>query len=62
MPTNSLCDTDMIARQIEEMLSTGIPRLPITLSLDGFRELHDKIRGVPGNFDKVMAIAKRLRS
>ena len=60
MPTNSLCNPDLVTRKIEEMLNLGIPRLSITLSLDGYRELHDKIRGVKGNFDRVMEMGKRL--
>ena len=61
MPTNSLSDEVMVARKIGQMLELGIPRVIITLSLDGYRELHDTIRGVRGNFDKVMAMAKRLK-
>ncbi|MDE1860124.1 MAG: radical SAM protein [Candidatus Micrarchaeota archaeon] len=61
MPTNSLCNQDMVVSKIEQMLDLGIPKLSITLSLDGYRELHDKIRGVPGNFDRVMSMARRLQ-
>ena len=61
MPTNSLSDESMVAKRIEGILRLGIPRVIITLSLDGYRELHDTIRGIPGNFDKVMAMARRLR-
>lgn len=61
MPTNSLCNPEMELRKMEEILKLGIPKVSITLSLDGYRELHDKIRGIPGNFDKVMNMAKRLK-
>jgi MoaA/NifB/PqqE/SkfB family radical SAM enzyme len=61
MPTNSLSDAEMIAGKIIKILESGVPRVVITLSLDGYRELHDKLRGVPGNFDKVMNLAKRLK-
>ena len=61
MPTNSLCNPDMVAGRIESILQLGIPKVSITLSLDGYRELHDKIRGIPGNFDRVMGMAKRLK-
>ncbi|MGC8479319.1 MAG: radical SAM/SPASM domain-containing protein [Candidatus Micrarchaeia archaeon] len=60
MPTNSLCNHDMLENKLKEILELGIPKISITLSLDGHRELHDKIRGVNGNFDKVMDMAKRL--
>ena len=61
MPTNSLSDGEMIARKVEQMLESGVPRVIMTLSLDGHRELHDKLRGVSGNFDKVMSLARQLR-
>lgn len=61
MPTNSLCNTETVLKRIEEMLSLGIPKISITVSLDGYRELHDKIRGIPGNFDKAMNMFKGLR-
>lgn len=61
MPTNSLCDHNMVERKLREILALNIPRVAITISLDGYRELHDKIRGIPGNFDKAMDMFKRLR-
>ena len=61
MPTNSLCNQDMVIGRIESILQLGIPKISITLSLDGYRELHDKIRGIPGNFDRVMGMARRLK-
>lgn len=60
MPTNSLCNHDMLIEKLRQILELGIPKVSITLSLDGYRELHDKIRGVQGNFDKVIDMAKRL--
>ncbi len=60
MPTNSLTNGTTLLKRIEEILDTGIPKLSITVSLDGYRELHDKIRGIPGNFDKAMHIFKGL--
>ncbi|HUC38817.1 MAG TPA: radical SAM protein [Candidatus Acidoferrum sp.] len=60
MPTNSLCNTDLVEKRLRGILSLGIPRLVITVSLDGYRELHDKIRGIPGNFDKAMATYRMI--
>ncbi|MEM3791579.1 MAG: radical SAM protein [Candidatus Micrarchaeaceae archaeon] len=60
MPTNSLCSKEMVLNKIRGMLELGIPRVVITLSLDGYGELHDQIRGVKGNFSKVMEMAKAL--
>ncbi|MDE1834534.1 MAG: radical SAM protein, partial [Candidatus Micrarchaeota archaeon] len=61
MPTNSLCNSDTVATKIEEILKSGIPKVSITISLDGYRELHDKIRGIPGNFDRAMNMARKLK-
>lgn len=61
MPTNSLCNQDMVERKLREVLALNIPRVAITVSLDGYRELHDKIRGVPGNFDRAISMFKRLQ-
>lgn len=61
MPTNSLCNHDMVIKKITEMLQLKIPRVAITVSLDGYRELHDEIRGVQGNFDRAIEMFKRLR-
>ncbi len=60
MPTNSLCSADVITKNVEEILKLGIPKVEVTVSLDGYRELHDKIRGIPGNYDRAIAIFKRL--
>ncbi|MEM3212031.1 MAG: radical SAM/SPASM domain-containing protein [Candidatus Micrarchaeaceae archaeon] len=59
-PTNSLVNKDTVLNKVEAILNTGIPRFVITLSLDGYRELHDKIRGVPGNYSRVIELAKSL--
>ncbi|MEM3839328.1 MAG: radical SAM/SPASM domain-containing protein [Candidatus Micrarchaeaceae archaeon] len=62
MPTNSLCNTESVISKVEEILRLGLPKLSITVSLDGYRELHDKIRGISGNFDRAMAVFKGLRT
>ena len=54
MPTNSLCNQSSMEMRLDEILSLGIPRVVMTISLDGYGELHDRIRGVKGNFDKAM--------
>ncbi len=60
IPTNSLTDHNTVIKRIEGILELGIPKLAITVSLDGYRDLHDKIRGVPGNYDKAIDMYKRL--
>lgn len=32
----------------------------LNIALDGFRETHDRIRGVPGNFDKAISALESL--
>ena len=61
IPTNSLTNKELIIRNLEKILNLGIPRVVITLSLDGYKELHDQIRGIKGNFDRVMDLAKALQ-
>ena len=61
MPTNSLCSLDRIERMVTGMLELEIPRLVITISLDGYKELHDRLRGIPNNFEKAMAVFKLLK-
>jgi Fe-coproporphyrin III synthase len=60
-PTNSLCDPNMVQRKIVDILSLGVPRVAVTISLDGNKELHDKIRGIPGNYEKAVANYKMLK-
>ena len=45
---------------LREILSMGIPKVAVTVSLDGYRKLHDRLRGVPGNYDKAISMYKRL--
>lgn len=53
-PTNGLMP-DRIASQVEEIITTTKnPYLKLCISLDGLGHDHDTIRGVPGNFDKVV--------
>src|SRR5271157_4975041 len=60
MPTNSLCNPDKEVAEITEMIKLGIPKIAITVSLDGNKEMHDSIRGIPGNYDRALALFKRL--
>ena len=61
IPTNAI-QTDVIARIVSEILAPGRDfRLNIAVSLDGIGENHDRIRGVPGNYDKALRTLERLR-
>lgn len=61
IPTNSLCAYDMEIKKLEQIAQLGIPNIVITVSLDGYRELEDKIRGVPGNYDKAIRMFKGIK-
>lgn len=58
-PTNSI-KPDEIYAKIAEVLGFFKRRYVITVSMDGDREMHDKVRGVPGNFDKAIYLYKKL--
>lgn len=61
MPTNSLCNPNMVRQRLEGILALGIPKVVITVSLDGYRELHDRLRGIPGNYDKAIQMFRMLQ-
>jgi MoaA/NifB/PqqE/SkfB family radical SAM enzyme len=60
IPTNSLCDHDKVIAQLREMAGMRIPKIAVTVSLDGRRELHDTVRGIPGNYEKAIAMFRRI--
>ena len=65
IPTNALAP-DLVERGVRRTLETMASkswRVPLSVkpSLDGTGEMHDKIRGVPGNFEKVMDTVERLK-
>ena len=61
IPTNGLM-VDRIVSMVDE-IAARCPRaeIIINLSMDGVGSEHDRIRGVPGNFDKVVATYQGLR-
>jgi MoaA/NifB/PqqE/SkfB family radical SAM enzyme len=61
LPTNGL--KPHRAYEIAEHALTGNPGLEmhINIALDGLRESHDFMRGVPGNFEKALETARLLR-
>ena len=61
LPTNGLKPSRIY--EIAERALTGNPALElhITIPLDGLRESHDLMRGVPGNFEKAFESARLLR-
>ncbi|MGC9129438.1 MAG: radical SAM/SPASM domain-containing protein [Candidatus Micrarchaeia archaeon] len=59
MPTNSLVNSEVITGAVRKMLALK-KKIVVTLSLDGYRELEDEIRGVKGNYDKVISLYKKF--
>lgn len=65
IPTNAIAKNRIEAktREILEGLKSNYPHTQLTIkpSLDHIEEKHDEIRGVPGNFNKVMDVYHRLK-
>jgi len=61
IPTNAI-QTNVISRSVEAILANpGDFRLNIAISLDGIGENHDRIRGVPGNYDRALKTMEAMR-
>jgi MoaA/NifB/PqqE/SkfB family radical SAM enzyme len=61
IPTNSLCEPNYVEETVKQILELNIARFVLTLSLDGYGPMHDTIRGIPGNYDKVVELYDKLR-
>jgi MoaA/NifB/PqqE/SkfB family radical SAM enzyme len=59
-PTNGLAPA-LIERKMRQVMELKPNKFLVTVSLDGPRELNDKLRGVGGDFDKVVDTVKRLK-
>ena len=53
---------DRVEEVVRDLLASSLPRLVVTISLDGGPELHDELRGVPGAFERALKTYLRLRS
>lgn len=64
-PTNAIATQKVVegTRAILEMLRAKGLNTPVTIkpSLDGIGKRHDEIRGVPGNWEKLMATIQELK-
>lgn len=65
-PTNALMPgiIEERVREILEIIKASGREIPFTIkpSFDGVGEVHDEIRGVPGNFEKVIDTVSRLKN
>jgi Fe-coproporphyrin III synthase len=61
-PTNGF-ETEQITRSVKKTLtSSKRVKLLVTVSLDGPKDTHDRIRGIPGSWDKAIETFARLRA
>ena len=54
--------TDAIVAGVERALATRLPKLLVTVSLDGPRDVHEEIRGREGAWDRAVETFRRLRA
>ena len=61
LPSNGLFRDRLV--ELAAVAAAQMPDLKVNLNiaLDGFRETHDRIRGVPGNFDKAIDTLETLQ-
>jgi MoaA/NifB/PqqE/SkfB family radical SAM enzyme len=52
---------DKTVSLVEKTLARGVGRLMVTISLDGPREVHEAMRGLPGSWDRGIETFRRLR-
>ena len=60
LTTNGLLE-EKIINDVNRILKLNFPRFIVVVSLDGSKEVHDKIRGINGNWDKAISLFKKLR-
>ena len=60
IPTNGIM-TKRILSDVRKIVQNVKAQVVINVSIDGIGKEHDKIRGVPGNFDKAMKTFSELR-
>jgi MoaA/NifB/PqqE/SkfB family radical SAM enzyme len=60
IPTNGLPTAQTLATVREILETCPELQLEVDISIDGFGDMHDRIRGVPGNFDKALGTMSQL--
>jgi MoaA/NifB/PqqE/SkfB family radical SAM enzyme len=61
IPSNGSLPDQMI-EQLERMRTTTSAEVAVSLSLDGLKDTHERLRGQPGSWDQVWSTFERLRS
>ena len=52
---------DKTVTLVDNVLKRGVGRLMVTISIDGPKELHEQLRGLPGAWDRGIETFRRLR-
>jgi MoaA/NifB/PqqE/SkfB family radical SAM enzyme len=52
---------DKTVALVERTLARGVGRLMVTISLDGPKDVHEQLRGLPGSWDRGVETFRRLR-
>ena len=60
VPTNGLTP-DIIEDRIGKILDLKPNKFVVTVSIDGPRQLNDRLRGIEGDFDKAVSTVKKLK-
>jgi radical SAM protein with 4Fe4S-binding SPASM domain len=60
IPTNAFLTKEIVAKTREILELCKDVKLAINLSLDGFKETHDYVRGVKGSFERLIKTEKEL--
>ncbi|MFH0861372.1 MAG: radical SAM protein [Candidatus Altiarchaeota archaeon] len=60
-PTNGLL-TDRVVACAREIVKKKPPKLIVTVSLDGPPKVHDRLRGVPGGWEKAVETFRQLKT
>ena len=60
IPTNGIL-TKKITNDVKKILNLKPKRFIVSIALDGPRELHDKLRGIKGNWRKALQTFKQLK-
>ncbi len=54
-------NSDLIAQKMAEIVQYKIPRVVLTISLDGDEKKHEEIRGAPNSYMRVIELFKSIR-
>jgi len=60
-PTNGFL-TNNITHTVRKILHLGVPKLIVSVSLDGPKDLHDEIRGISGSWERSLETFRQLRN